>query len=70
LTSGADCRPTTREDTSGSPRGGQVGRLDLFGSAVGDKFDRQSSDLDFIVEFGGLREDEYADTYFGFCCER
>ena len=43
----------------------RVRRLELFGSAVGGNFDRQSSDLDFIVEFDNLREGEYADTYFG-----
>ena len=43
----------------------RVRRLELFGSAVGEKFDRESSDLDFIVEFDGLREGEYADAYFG-----
>ena len=43
----------------------RVRRLELFGSAVGEKFDRGSSDLDFIVEFDDLHEGEYADMYFG-----
>ena len=43
----------------------RVRRLELFGSAVGEKFDRKSSDLDFIVEFEALRDGEHADTYFG-----
>ena len=43
----------------------RVNRLELFGSAVGEAFDRESSDLDFIVEFDDLREGEYADMYFG-----
>ena len=43
----------------------RVRRLELFGSAVGEKFDRESSDLDFIVEFDGLCEGQYADMYFG-----
>ena len=43
----------------------QVDRLELFGSAVGENFDRESSDLDFIVEFDDLREGEHADMYFG-----
>ena len=28
-----------------------VRRLDLFGSAAGDDFDAERSDLDFLVEF-------------------
>ena len=42
-----------------------VRRLDLFGStATGD--DRpETSDLDFLVEFGPLPQGTYADTYFG-----
>ncbi len=43
----------------------QVRRLELFGSAVGEAFDRESSDLDFIVEFAELPENGYADAYFG-----
>jgi hypothetical protein len=43
----------------------RVRRLDLFGSAVGEAFDQDSSDLDFLVEFLELRENECADTYFG-----
>ena len=43
----------------------RVRRLELFGSAVGKSFDHESSDLDFLVEFRELRENEYADAYFG-----
>ena len=43
----------------------QVRRLDLFGSAVGDEFNPESSDLDFLVEFNELPDNTYADTYFG-----
>jgi len=43
----------------------RVHRLELFGSAVADKFDSKHSDLDFIVEFDDLRDGEYADMYFG-----
>ena len=43
----------------------RVRRLELFGSAVGKKFDPKSSDIDFLVEFEALEPDEYADTYFG-----
>ena len=32
-----------------------VRRLDLFGSATGDDFDAERSDLDFLVEFDSRR---------------
>ena len=43
----------------------QVRRLELFGSAAGDRFDPQRSDVDFLVEFMPLAEGQYADAYFG-----
>ena len=44
----------------------RVLRLEIFGSAAtGDRFDEQKSDLDFLVEFKPLEDDQYADTYFG-----
>jgi predicted nucleotidyltransferase len=43
----------------------KVRRLELFGSAATGDFDPESSDLDFLVEFGDLRQDEWADAYFG-----
>jgi uncharacterized protein len=43
----------------------RVQRLELFGSAAGDRFDPQRSDIDFLVEFEPLAEGQYADTYFG-----
>lgn len=43
----------------------RVRRLELFGSATGQGFDPESSDLDFLVEFEQLRDNEYADAYFG-----
>ena len=43
----------------------RVRRLDLFGSAVHGGLHPESSDLDFLVEFHELRDNEYADTYFG-----
>ena len=43
----------------------RVRRLELFGSAVGEKFDAETSDLDFLVDFEELAPGEYADTYFG-----
>lgn len=42
-----------------------VRRLDLFGSAVGERFDPVRSDLDFLVAFEDLPESAYADAYFG-----
>jgi predicted nucleotidyltransferase len=43
----------------------RVHRLELFGSAVGNRFDPQRSDVDFLVEFEPLAEGEHADAYFG-----
>ncbi|MCI0333009.1 MAG: nucleotidyltransferase domain-containing protein [Planctomycetes bacterium] len=43
----------------------RVRRLELFGSAVGDGFDTQRSDVDFLVEFEPLADGEHADAYFG-----
>ena len=43
----------------------RVKRLDLFGSAVSDKFDPETSDLDFLVTFEDHGFGEAADTYFG-----
>jgi len=42
-----------------------VRRLALFGSAVGDNFDPERSDLDFVVEFEALSPGTYSNTYFG-----
>jgi predicted nucleotidyltransferase len=43
----------------------QVHRLELFGSAVEERFDPQRSDIDLLVEFEPLADGEHADTYFG-----
>jgi predicted nucleotidyltransferase len=43
----------------------RVRRLELFGSATGDSFDPQRSDVDFLVEFEPLVDGEHADAYFG-----
>lgn len=43
----------------------RVRRLELFGSAAGHGFDPESSDIDFLVEFHQLRDNEYAEAYFG-----
>lgn len=40
-----------REEPQDLCRRFHVRRLDLFGSATGDDFDRARSDLDFLVEF-------------------
>ena len=39
-------------------------RLDVFGSAVRDDFDPETSDLDFVVEFDDLPPAAYAQAYF------
>lgn len=41
-----------------------VRRLDLFGSAVGDSFDVESSDVDVLVEFDVGPGFDYFGTYF------
>ncbi len=42
-----------------------IRRLDLFGSAVGESFDPESSDVDFLVEFDIRPGFDYFGTYFG-----
>ena len=42
-----------------------VRRLDLFGSALTDRYDSDGSDLDFLVEFQPAALNAYADAYFG-----
>ncbi|MDF1537009.1 MAG: nucleotidyltransferase domain-containing protein [bacterium] len=43
-----------------------VKQLDIFGSAAEEKgMLPDTSDIDFLVEFLPLGEDQYADTYFG-----
>ena len=42
-----------------------VQRIELFGSATGPDFDPARSDLDFLVTFQELGQDQYADAYFG-----
>lgn len=43
----------------------RVERLDLFGSATGDDFDPETSDLDFLVEFEPMPPIEHAGSFFG-----
>jgi predicted nucleotidyltransferase len=42
-----------------------VQRLDVFGSASGDTFDLQRSDIDFIVDFGDGPQADLFNRYFG-----
>jgi predicted nucleotidyltransferase len=42
-----------------------VSKLEVFGSSLTDKFDPDSSDIDFLVEFKPLEQGQYADAYFG-----
>lgn len=41
-----------------------VRRLDLFGSAVGDSFDVEASDVDVLVDFDAGPGFDYFGTYF------
>ncbi len=43
----------------------KVKRLEVFGSVVNGKFDPETSDLDFLVEFQELEPGEHAEAYFG-----
>ena len=42
-----------------------VARLALFGSALRDDFNPDTSDLDFAVEFSSMTPSEHAGAYFG-----
>jgi predicted nucleotidyltransferase len=43
-----------------------VRKLELFGSALGDAYDPERSDLDFLVEFEAIPDGGYAASFFGF----
>ena len=43
----------------------QVRRLELFGSAVAERFEHHRSDLDFLVDFESLPPGKHARAYFG-----
>ncbi len=43
-----------------------VRRLDVFGSATTDDFDKARSDVDFLIEFTHADGRNAADDYFGF----
>ena len=40
-------------------------KLELFGSATGEGFNLERSDVDFLVEFGDVPAGEHFDSYFG-----
>jgi uncharacterized protein len=42
-----------------------VSRLEIFGSALTEDFDANSSDIDLLVEFKPLKQGEHANAYFG-----
>ncbi len=42
-----------------------VSRFEAFGSAVTGRFQSETSDIDFVVEFQSPDEPGYADRYFG-----
>lgn len=42
-----------------------VHRLEIFGSAAGERFNDSRSDLDFLVDFAAASPAELADRYFG-----
>ena len=44
----------------------QVCQLEFFGSALGDAYDTERSDLDFLVEFEAMPDGGYAAAFFGF----
>ena len=43
-----------------------VRQLELFGSALGEAYDPERSDLDFLVEFEAMPNGGYAAAFFGF----
>ncbi len=42
----------------------RVTRLDVFGSAAGERFDSDHSDIDLLVEFEPMSAASYADAFF------
>lgn len=43
----------------------KVRRLAVFGSAAGNRFDPDRSDLDLLVEFEAMAPSDHADNFFG-----
>jgi predicted nucleotidyltransferase len=56
---------THREEIQRLCRHFGVHSLDLFGSATGDAFDPQRSDIDFVVDFGPGAQPDLFNRYFG-----
>ena len=54
-----------REQIAALCRRYRVRRLEVFGSAATDRFDKEASDVDFLVEFHALEPGERAEAYFG-----
>lgn len=52
-------------DISGICMKHRVKSLQVFGSAATGRFDPESSDIDFVVEFQQMTPSEHADAYFG-----
>jgi uncharacterized protein len=46
-----------------------VACLDLFGSGIGDEFEPERSDLDFLVEFQPMPPSRHAKAFFGFLAD-
>ncbi|MFF5991507.1 nucleotidyltransferase family protein [Prauserella flavalba] len=53
-----------RHDIEELCRALSVRRLDVFGSAVGESFNAETSDVDVLVEFAGGPGFDYFDAYF------
>ena len=54
-----------RDDVGRLCREHRVRKIEVFGSALTDRFDTKSSDLDFVVSFDDLGPGESVDAYFG-----
>ncbi len=53
------------EDIAEICRRHHVKRLEIFGSAASDKFNPESSDIDFLVDYHPFSGPGKADAYFG-----
>jgi predicted nucleotidyltransferase len=56
---------TKRDAIADLCRRHHVRTLELFGSAARGRFDSETSDLDFLVEFDAIPPGEHAHCYFG-----
>ena len=65
MASGLDIIDARRDQLAELCRHHGVSRLELFGSAVTDRFDPASSDLDFLVEYDSPEAGDVFDRYFG-----